>query len=116
MNIPLLRKMVEWVEEQELLTEGREWSQRFWFSDRSWDQGFCDTAFCMAGKLVIDDGWLPSDDHGPTIHKDGQDAYIGAVAANLLELEFSDAWGLFSPSNTAADIRLIAEEIAGEPL
>jgi hypothetical protein len=143
-NIPLLRKAVEWVEEQDKLPEAeREWDQTTWASARftnpndpdsiydermlgsgdyymSWDEiqklaeqrGLkCGTAYCVAGwigqqtdsayKLSWNPpGKLPVDD----------------FAADVLGLTAEQADELFDEDNSAADVRSIAEGIAGEKL
>ena len=129
-NIPLLRKMVEWVEEQAQLTENREWYQADWIvapSEYSWledeAENWCGTACCVAGKVALMDGWKPAFHSGlglaSTVTKDGEHREVREVAAELLGIpDFPDYGGhpLFDGNNTAADIRRIAEEIAGEPL
>ena len=69
-NIPLLRKAVEWVEQQEKLPEwAREWDQEHWVSEKQWAQldhlaavecgdesaekyaPHCGTAYCVAGYI-----------------------------------------------------------------
>lgn len=106
-NVPLLRKVVEWVEEQDRLPKSeRVWNQIFW----------CGTTYCIAGKLALDDGWQVLDSQSNTVHKGGLAAWPDDIAKNLLGLAIGDASQLFDPDNTAADIRRIAEELAGERL
>lgn len=123
-NIPLLRKVVEWVEEQEQLTKGRVWDQ--WSYYAYWEQQspWCRTSMCVAGKVAWDAGWRPvwgveSPLDGwetPSIEKDGTTAFASVVGAELLCLTQSQAENLFAADNDAADIRRIAESIAGERL
>lgn len=124
-NVPLLRKMVEWVEEQEKLTEGREWWQGFWATDTSRgtfielvdSKSYCGTAFCVAGKLAYDDGWKPKwlpDGEAYEVTRDGETKEIAGVAAGLLGI--APDTRLFDANNTAAVIRRIAEDITGERL
>lgn len=125
-NIPLLRKMVEWVEEQAQLTENREWYQAAWIvvpSEYSWlrdeAENWCGTAYCVAGKVALMDGWKPATFRsGMTyaVTKDGEYREVKEVAAGLLGIPGHGSHPLFRGNNTAADIRRIAEEIAGEPL
>lgn len=72
-NIPLLRKYVEWVEDQDALEEHlREWSQwswaikvEAWLDEDQYEQRIqeilepdtCGTAYCLAGKVVADAGY-----------------------------------------------------------
>ena len=124
-NIPLLRKMVEWVEEQAQLTENREWYQADWIVAPSEYLGladeaenWCGTACCVAGKVALMDGWKPAFFSGlaTTVTKDGEYREVKEVAAELLGIPDYGVHPLFDGNNTAADIRRIAEEIAGEPL
>lgn len=123
-NIPLLRKVVEWVEEQEQLTEAREWNQAVFF--RRWEpvdyQAWCETIFCVAGKVVLDDGWVPHfKPSGIYSHliRDGETRYdVFTLAADLLGLSETEAFDLFTVTydQGAAGVRRVAEEIAGERL
>lgn len=120
-NIPLLRKIVEWVEEQDALPEAvREWDQASWYQEHG--EFSCGTTMCVAGKVVIDAGWKPvdvdEDEDGTTSEctKDGQQSLIQDVAADLLGIDEDDAYSLFHLTNTAQDIRQRAERIAGERL
>lgn len=110
-NIPLLRKAVEWVEEQDALPEDtRQWMQDVWGlseDDRLMEYGHsvgCGTAYCVGGKIAEDAGI------------DWSIQAAGHVAGDLLGLTGLQADELFEPGNTAADIRRIAESIAGERL
>lgn len=121
-NIPLLRKTVEWVETQEQITEGREWYQGWWISDRKDIEDdevdtthFCDTAYCVAGKVVLDDGWHPRAG-GTVVEKGGVRWDISAVAIDLLGITEDEGELLFDGNNDAKTIRQIAEDIAGERL
>lgn len=119
-NVPLLRKAVEWVEEQAALpVETRTWFQGDWVvteARRLRDHGHsagCGTSYCVAG-------WVASQAY-PEL-ADSQSALVGdevlytsEVAAELLGLTSYDHT-LFWGGNSAADIRRIAEELAGEKL
>ena len=116
-NIPLLRKTVEWVEEQEQLEESR-WNQRDWFSFHynlvaDQREHFCNTSYCFAGKVVMDAGWTPTTTTF-CVKKDGVVRDIADVANELLGLE--KLHSLYGATNTASDIREIAEHLAGERL
>lgn len=126
-NIELLRKTVEWVEFQELLTADnpeREWNQQHWIfrNGAGWS---CETTMCFAGKIAMDDGWEPlwgfcngNPNSAPTVVKNDMVGGVQDVATELLGLDpFNDYHiRLFAAHNTAADIRHIAEVIAGEKL
>jgi hypothetical protein len=117
-NIPLLRKMVEWVEEQEQLpARDREWEQVSWL--RRGTYWTCGTVMCVAGKVAVDAGFVPSfgnDDftYYVTDPVTGQSHDVEKLAAELLGI--GDDSPLFGGSNNAADIRRHAEAIAGERL
>lgn len=136
-NIPLLRKVVEWVEEQEALTEGRVWYQEAWLADASDEElsslndayVSCGTVYCVAGKIALDAGWriMHTADgriNDWTVEKDGMQMEVRSVAARELGLEAdvlvydpsTDVERLFEASNSAARVRAVAEDIAGEPL
>ena len=125
-NVPLLRKAVEWAEaEAAKPAELCEWEQGAWSTtaeDVAWARGFladgerapawvsriaeksddCGTCFCIAGFINAQHGNRPSD------YK---------AAAELLGLPVGiDVPDLFKPSNTIEDVRRIAESIAGERL
>ena len=130
-DIPKLRKLVEWVEEQDVLAESdRVWDQELWFhQDRSvvvaiealhnkYDP-YCGTSMCAAGKLAFDDGWKPvwdSDGHSDRAEKDGVEKYYSQIGAEVLGLAYEAEYELFNANNNAGDIRAIAEDYAGERL
>lgn len=142
-NIPLLRKAVEWVEEQDKLPQiDREWNQHdyvsspaayaynmAWFviSDRYEILGgrthremtlelaaklepHCGTAFCVAGYVaqLLEPEYI-THEHVAGVH-------VSDFAQKKLGLNHDQAEDLFEGSNTAQDIRLISERIAGETL
>jgi len=139
-NIPLLRKAVEWVEHQATLPEiDREWDQGFYvlhplgrarimlaeqegraqrLTHRDLEQvdhiyevaAHCGTAFCVAGYVgqLADDRYVRSDSVGGV--------HVSDFAKELLGISYSDSERLFDGNNTAADVRRIAEEIAGQRL
>lgn len=137
-NIPLLRKTVEWVEEQAALPKHKSrWRQSTWF--HLWrlrptkahreageviaDGYTCRTRYCFAGKVVADAGWEPewystyeNDLEAEYVTKDGQRMEVMEAAKLELGLSAHGAWSLFHATNTAKDIRRIAEQIAGERL
>lgn len=121
-NIPLLRKAVEWAEAEAAKPwELCEWNQQDTIrppenvlpSFRDLQAGVsvsaqkaaeCGTCFCVAGYVVavID---------GPA----WRDSRMKRAAEHL-GLNDDDAWDLFAANNTIADVRRIAESIAGERL
>jgi hypothetical protein len=121
-NIPLLRKAVEWAEtEAAKPPELCEWNQGSWvavvdpmdrqeigtgYTTKSLGKAQeCGTCFCVAGYVVeVVDG---------RTHVD----LIPDRAAELLGIDMYEAMaGLFSTDNTIADVRRIAEDLAGERL
>lgn len=125
-NIPLLRKMVEWAEEQEALTYnadgGRVWDQALWFgmvTGRRQGQDWCRTTCCIAGQVALLDGWEPvfdDDGYADSVTLDGETRLVAEVAARTLGLNAPQAIDLFRSTNSAATIRIVAERIAGERL
>lgn len=132
-NVPMLRKYVEWVEEQEALPEiDRTWVQRWWmttagshaammlemvpmidFKARVTAVNHCGTAYCLAGKVAMDHD--PEYANVPIVNN----VHCADLALNLLGLEHDrmpSRHPIFRSENTAADIRRIAEQAAGERL
>lgn len=128
-----LRKGVEWVEEQAKLPRRRRtWRQESWRTPEdlrlAWGhaQG-CGTAFCLAGYLgqlleprFADTEYVRFPDSGTY-----PDVHVSAFVDHVLGLPRSEGRALIDGTsrhvlwqgeNTAADIRRIAEELAGGPL
>lgn len=114
-NVPLLRKIVEWVEEQDQLPEGREWYQGGWFTIKR-DAPWCGTAMCVAGKVALDAGWKQRRGTGSRVVRDNEEGSANDVARDLLGLNDWQAEQLFSGGNDVIDIRRFAEKFAGERL
>lgn len=142
-NIPMLRKAVEWVEEQDKLPkiESR-WNQGQWLTDANvvlndaalealggpewfWSATYspqtlrekrkelehlCGTAYCVAGYVAQ----LHDERYAVSAEVEGN--HSQDVARRVLGLSADQADRLFYGENTAADVRRIAEEIAGEKL
>lgn len=134
-DVPTLRKAVEWVEWQETLGEenpDRVWYQSVWllplrevFTEeerarskfRDWS---CETAMCMAGYIALNLA-DPDPEYKPHIKIDGRvvDKYGNEYEVEhlaLATLGLSEDYGMFVGHNTAADIRQIAESIVGGAL
>lgn len=123
-NIPLLRKVVEWAEvEAAKPLELSAWYQKNWavpvtdfpFYDEK--LGYyhkapeCGACFCIAGYT----GQVA----GITISKSGafvDGQHVSDFARTALGLTGDQAETLFDAENTIEDVRRIAEEIAGERL
>lgn len=109
LNIPLLRKAVEWVEEQDALENGQ-WDQSVFVANPS-----CGTVYCVAGYVgqLMDSRFERTecfeDEHGVLLH-------VENVATAALGLNKTQADFLFSEDNTAEDVRRIAERFAGGKL
>ncbi|GAA3510338.1 hypothetical protein GCM10022234_00760 [Aeromicrobium panaciterrae] len=127
-NIPLLRKAVEWVEaEADKPLEICQWLQGDWInrpSDRARmvehyrsDDEFavslraktpdCGTCYCIAG--YVDQVILGNPEPFT-------DSYVETRAAEALGLSDNQADRLFHSDNTVEDVRALAEEFAGERL
>lgn len=121
LNVPLLRKAVEWVERQaELPERKRTWYQNYWRMTRSFHPGWfeeqgrdCGTVMCVAG-YVCDVSGVQWDDATPDVTGDGD--WVEQRARDLLGIDPVDADDLFNGGNNANDIREIAERIAGQKL
>lgn len=129
-NIPLLRKAVEWAEaEAAKPRELCEWYQPRWASRATLDVFMdyttvvsepdgvvvyeayskspeCGTCFCIAGYTAT----IATGDENLT------DPRIAIIAQKELGLTDTQAFRLFHASNTIQDVRNVAEAIAGERL
>ena len=115
-NIPLLRKAVEWAEaEAAKPPELCEWEQNYYSVDphkhripisrpatgeRITKAAECGTCYCIAGYVSVMAGKVATAEN----------------AQALLGLDDDDAYALFHFENTIEDVRRIAEDIAGERL
>lgn len=127
-NVPLLRKAIEWAEAEAAKPEELcEWQQGFWVLPKSDHdpaayidveeldvakirayEGLaeeCGTCFCIAGRVAHESGQVVSYSRG-----------VKREAASLLGIDIAAAHRLFASNNTIEDVRRIAEEIAGERL
>ena len=136
-NIPLLRKCVEWVEEEATKPgiDRRWWQNRYLTPPRvlaGWllqyqpgvnilneyellDQveTHCGTAFCVAGYV----GQLYDERYQFTDCIDGEEnGHVSEFARDKLGLTQEQSQKLFAGENNVRDIRRIAEQFAGEPL
>lgn len=132
-NIPLLRKAVEWAEAEAAKPEiDRQWDQTQWFlssDDRAFnllytvpltdierDQveavlaAHCGTSHCIAGYV----GALLDERFATTNWIVG--VHVKKFARDALGLNHEQADRLFNFDNSIADVRRIAEELAGERL
>lgn len=134
-NIPLLRKCVEWVENEasKPAIDRRWWQNRYLTPPRvlaGWllqyqpgvnilneyellDQveTHCGTAFCVAGYV----GQLYEERYQFEDCPDGL-GHVSEFAQKKLGLTSEQAQKLFAGENSVHDIRRIAEQFAGEPL
>lgn len=121
-NVPLLRKAVEWVEQQDQLSvQVRQWYQQSYVVEedkRVWELGHergCGTAYCVAGYIgslvderYVNEQWAEGED--------GELVHVSAVAQEALGLNDALGASLFAAYNDAPRIREIAEQLAGEKL
>ena len=124
-NIPLLRKCIEWAEAEHAKGEAlSEWWQGMWaVTPQERDEGIfgmpqkapeCGTTYCIAGYICESQG----------LHDMPGWAGPAAAALGLVwslgfygdEVDAPAANRLFYANNTIEDVRRIAEDIAGERL
>ena len=130
-NVPLLRKVVEWVEaEDNKPYMQREWLQADWMRRRTTEEqakGWCGTACCVAGwvgmhsdvaqpQLVHNPRTGEMDYSGMMEYPDGLLVHVEDYAQHVLGLNDVQAGALFAGGNGPATIRKLAEEFAGEAL
>lgn len=121
-DIPMLRKLVAWVEEEEQKpVSEREWDQWTFVPDevflrsdgRAVDLSAvplsCGTAACVCGRLAMEQGatWQ---------YIDGRSHFNGLrpaeYGAQILGITAEEAEDMFNGFNSAADVRRCAESIA----
>jgi hypothetical protein len=130
-NVALLRKGVEWVEEQNTLPwADRVWNQNYWMIDAEEAEpapketdakqgevkNFCGTCYCFAGNVAAWDGYRVYSEGMAKNPRTGESVDPESYAIERLGITNPQAWALFDEENTAEDIRRIAEEIAGQRL
>lgn len=112
-DVPLLRKAVEWAEAEARLGVESGWQQ--WSVAHRTSQTHCGTAFCIAG-------WALYAGAGMTVEDIRNDPDALERASELLGIP---SWNescrtgedhLFDGSNELADVRRLAEQYAGEAL
>lgn len=109
-DVPRLRKTVEWAYEQWQRAERgepSEWNQGTWIDQRMFPT--CSTVCCIAGKIALDDGWTPTTHDGSVVTKPGKGERVTSVLA--LELLGIANDRLFRGSNDIWDIFEIAGEL-----
>jgi len=134
-NIPLLRKAVEWAEAEAMKPiELCEWNQYDWIADKDEKNAArlriasgmhdlssaalakkspeCGTCYCIAGYITHEIVGEPSGLYSTFATGDSW----SDVAANALGISENAAELLFRADNTIEDVRRIAESIAGEKL
>jgi hypothetical protein len=116
-NVPLLRKTLEWATNHPDEHEQSVWAQRTW----------CGTAYCLAGRAVVEAGhdisWAEADLDifgGGQHTTDGRDIELVAVEELGLPVDPNRAPDdpnylspLFDEDNTLADLWRIASELTG---
>jgi hypothetical protein len=116
-NIPLLRKAVEWAEAEAMKPpELCEWNQQMFVSgetatsrQRMGKATDCGTCYCIAGWVALQVG---EDPRG--IDPDSVAAKALGIPNNWLDEGLNEH--LFDASNSIEDVRRIAESLAGERL
>jgi hypothetical protein len=127
-NVPLLRKTLEWAHEEwnkKLRGEISEWAQGTWMTSTTNIYGTertvealragtaCGTACCIAGKVALDDGWHQDgmSGLGGTLRRDGETDNAFDIGQELLGLNADQAAALFSGYNTIYSLYRIARDI-----
>ena len=122
-DVPLLRKVADWVDEQAALPiRASAWSQMNWVVEgRTIGRTECGTAYCVAGYVgnVLSDYACASDTQTWVVTERGEE-HVSDVAACMIGLPI-DVLNrqLFSGINSAAEVRSWCEiyaERAGEKL
>ena len=112
-NVPLLRKTLDWAYDQyQLSLRGlpSEWSQGEWIRHSS--AVSCGTVCCVAGKIALEAGWRSlHGDGGSVVIQDGVIDFANAVAADELGLTRDQAEALFSGGNTIGMLYAIAGQL-----
>ena len=131
LNVPLIRKGVDWVLEQNALAddhENRQWDQATWatldrnvlkaaMAAQNRHDPMCGTSMCLAGFVAYITGWkfhFPLDlnyEGADRAVKDGIARDIPMIAIDELGITREQADTLFAPSNSAEDIQYYAEQI-----
>lgn len=121
-DVERLRALADWVEYQaQLPPDKRHWDQSVFYNDGS--EVACGTAYCVAGKVALDDGYKMVagqqsarlfDDDGAPIYTSWGFLHADTYAQKALGLTFDQGEDLFAWHNTAEDIRRIVEEIVAE--
>jgi hypothetical protein len=107
-DVPRLRKALEYV-----TAHPEDWSQEEWLVGRT--KASCGTAGCLAGRVVLQDGWSPllelrGGQVCRTVVDDAGNAQrVRTLARDLLDLTDAQATVLFYGRNNLLDLWLIAE-------
>lgn len=115
LNVPLLRKAVEWVEAESQRGPESEWVQAHWYSEK---KSSCGTAYCVAGYVAqLDGARFDWDAGGKLFHPEtGARMSVSEYAREKLGLSPREAGELFCGTNSAVTIRRFAERFAREKL
>lgn len=114
-NVPLLRKAVEWAEAEAAKPYGN-WYQvdTVVLPEERVLYGLgtagCGTAYCVAGFIAATVTGLDNPYDSPEVDT------VCDFAAKAIGVERYKAWALWDMTNSIEDVRRIAEEIAGERL
>lgn len=117
-NVPLLRKAVEWAEVEAEKGSASRWDQQWWrFTPTVFVEGIgvtnatCDTCYCIAGYVgtLVNEAYVHSEWDDDGVH-------VADAAQKALGLTAEQAGCLFRSSNTIEQVREIAEHIAGGAL
>lgn len=113
-NIEMLRKAVQFVETEDAKPRSQSlWDQELWYGETE-----CGTTMCVAG-FVVEQTLRPGERIvGSLIYSSDNTlmSYVADRAQMELGLDTHEADSLFYSLNDANDIRMFAEELAGEKL
>lgn len=113
-DVPLLRKVVEWAEvESSLPKDNRTWDQTWWARETT-----CGTSMCLAGSIVALDGGEFNFHEGfdgsvanTARMPDGTTCSVRDYARRQLGLTHTEAAHLFASENTIEEIKIFANVI-----
>jgi len=130
-NVPLLRKTLEWAHgewQKKRRGEVSEWDQAVWMASTAALHGYdakvfeafkagtaCGTTCCIAGKVALDAGWHHGfrSHLGGTVYREGEYRSTESVAMELLGLDSDTAFRLFNGVNSIYSLYAVAAEITG---
>lgn len=107
-NVPLLRKQLEWATSEHAKATRGEFSE--------WDQDkWCGTRCCIAGHTALDTGWTthtyPDGAVSTVLTRGTESEHVRYVAQDALGLTWDEAQTLFDGKNQISDLWRIANKV-----